>query len=255
MAIIVFQHGELVGPGRIGLTLRDHGFKLSVRRLDLPADHPINKNALIGFADGQLVPTDFDNVHGVVSLGGAQNVGENHPWMPAEIAFLKATHERQLPLVGICLGSQLIAHALGGQVGPMDKPELGMKTVSINPIGQTDPILSGIAWDSFQFQSHGYEVKQLPPGATLLASSKACKVQVFKSGVRTYGIQYHPEFDKAMIEKLLPQEKDFCVRAGITEGELKVELDHHYANFARYADRLAVNIAGFLFPLEHKLSA
>ncbi|MFO0861195.1 MAG: type 1 glutamine amidotransferase [Phycisphaerales bacterium] len=255
MAIIIFQHGNLVGPGRLGLTLRDHGFKLSIRRLDLPVTHPANILALEDFGDGQLIPGDFDNVQGVISLGGAQNVGEDHPWMAPQLAFLKQAHERQLPLIGLCLGAQMIAHALGGQVGPMDKPEIGMKTVTLNGAGQTEPILAGIAWDSPQYQTHGYEIKQLPPGATLLASSRECKVQAFKVGVRTYGFQYHPEFDRAMIDALMPHEKDFCARAGTTESDVRAGVDRHYADFARYADRLSVNIASFLFPLERKLTA
>ncbi len=255
MSIIILQHGELVGPGRLGLTLRDHGFKLSIRRLDLPADHPVNRNALTEYPDGQLIPTDFDNVHGVISLGGAQNVGEDHPWMPGELAFLKATHEQKLPLIGICLGAQMIAHALGGTVGPMEKPEIGMKTVSLNPTGQTDPILAGIAWDSPQYQTHGFEVKQLPPGATLLGSSRECKNQIYKAGVRTYCFQSHPEFDRAMIDAILPMEKDFCARAGLAESDLRAQIDTHYQTFARYSDRLCVNIASFLFPLERKLTA
>ncbi|MBS0190296.1 MAG: type 1 glutamine amidotransferase [Phycisphaerales bacterium] len=255
MAIIILQHGELIGPGRLGVTLRDHGFKLSVRRLDLPVDHALNRTALEGFPSGQLIPPDFDNVHGVISLGGSQNVGEEHSWMAPEMAFLKATHERQLPLIGICLGAQMIAQTLGGTVGAMDKPELGMKTITLNAAGQVDPLLAGIPWDAPHYQTHGYEVKQLPPGATLLASSRECKNQIFKAGVRTYAFQSHPEFDKAMIEALIPGEKDFCVRAGTTQGELKAELDQHYQMFARVADRLCVNIASFLFPLERKLTA
>ena len=73
MAIIVFQHSPLGGPGRLGACLRDHGFKLDIRRLDL-----------LGRERGLGVPADFDDVHGVISLGGPQNVGEPHAWMEAD---------------------------------------------------------------------------------------------------------------------------------------------------------------------------
>lgn len=249
MAIIILQHAAHCGPGRLGLCLRDHGFALDIRRLDLPADHPSHRGRVQG------VPRDLDNVHGVVSLGGPMNVGDNVPWMPDEIAFLKKAHDAQLPIVGICLGHQLIAHALGGQVGPMDKPEQGFHHVKLNPAGQTDTLLAGLAWNSPQYQSHGQEVKQLPPGAALLASSDMCKTQIFRAGLRTYGFQFHFEADQAMITEL-----ERC-EAGVSEWKHKSQapagLDPAASMemFSRLADRLCVNIATFLFPVKAKLSA
>jgi GMP synthase (glutamine-hydrolysing) len=237
MSIIVFQHGPEVLPGRLGVTLRDHGFKLDIRRLDL--------------LGAKGVPPDFDNVQGVISLGGEQNVGESHPWMQPEIDYLKAAHEKQLAVIGVCLGHQLLAHALGGKVGPMDKPEWGFHNLGINPGGQTDTILSGIAWDSMQFQAHGQEVKELPPGAALLAGSKQCKVQAFRAGIRTMGFQYHFECDRAMIESWAKTSSAMRA-AGLSQSDIVGQLDRHYNEFARLADRLCLNIATYVFPLERK---
>ncbi|MCG3123018.1 MAG: Carbamoyl-phosphate synthase small chain [Phycisphaerales bacterium] len=240
MALVVFQHGDHVSPGRFGVTFRDHGFSLDIRRVDLPAS-----------AGGQPVPKDYDNVDGVLSLGGEQNIGDPHDWLDQEMAFIKGAHERNLPVIGICLGSQLIAQALGGKVEPMQTPEVGFHTVSINPTGQVDPLLAGIAWNSPQFCSHGYEIKQLPPGATLLASSKACKVQIFRAGLRTIGIQFHPECDRAMIDR-------FCSgctlmsRAGLTASDVAAQAQKHYEMFARLADRLCVNLATLLLPSQSR---
>ncbi len=255
MAIIVFQHAADVGPGRLGVTLRDHGFKLSIRRLDLPLEHPLNQHALEGFDKSSLIPKDFDNIHGVVSLGGPQNVGEDHAWMKPQLEFLKATHEMQLPLIGLCLGSQMIAAALGGQVGPMDRPELGFHNLVLSQAGQTDTILAGIPWASPMYQTHGYEVKQAPAGAAVLGSSKDCKVQVYRAGIRTYGFQFHPEFDRTMIEAILSREGDFLARTGQSESEIRAQLDKHYARFSVVSDRLCVNLATYLFPLQRKLTA
>jgi len=237
MSIIVFQHGPDVGPGRLGLTLRDHGLALDIRRLDLSGERPVGPGA---------VPPDFDGVDGVVSLGGEQNVGEPHPWMDAECDFLRRAHQRQLPVLGICLGSQLLAHALGGRVTKMPAPEWGFHTISINPTGQTDPILSGIAWDAPHFCAHEYEVAELPRDAVVLASSRLCRVQAWRAGVRTYAVQFHPECDRATIERWA-QASEAARRAGLTPADVGGQCDAHYATFARLADRLCVNLASYLF--------
>lgn len=241
MAIIVFQHAAHCAPGRLGLTLRDHGFRLDIRRLDL-----------LGAAG---VPTDLDDVHGVISLGGPQNVGDGSTWMAAELDFLRRAHDRQLPLIGVCLGHQLIAAALGGEVGTMPRPEVGFHAVRLNPAGQTETLLAGIAWTSPQFCSHACEVTKLPAGATLLASSDACKVQAFRAGVRTYGFQYHFECDRAMLDSLAKAESSLCQAANVLTAELAAQAERHEEMFSRLADRLCVNIATFMFPATARLSA
>jgi GMP synthase (glutamine-hydrolysing) len=247
MAIIVFQHSPLCGAGRLGATLRDHGFKLDIRRLDT------------GGAAGGGVPPDLDNVHGVVSMGGPQNVGESHAWMEPQYAFLRKAHAAQLPIIGVCLGAQLIAHALGGQVGPMTdaagrpKLEAGFHKVSINPTGQIEPMLAGILWDSMQFQMHGHEVRQLPPDSTLLASSVACKSQAFRVGLRTFGFQYHFECDRPMVDVLTKDSEEWMRPAGVTVSDVAAQADRCYPEFARLADRLCVNLATLLFPVERRV--
>lgn len=252
MSILIFQHSSIVGPGRLGMTFRDHGFKLDIRRLDLAADDPAN---VIGKRRPGWMPADLDDVQAVVSMGGPQNVGESHEWMERECELIRGAHGAELPVIGICLGSQLIAHALGGEVGPMAQPEVGFQTVSLNAAGQVEPLLAGIAWDSPQYMSHGYEVKKLPEGATLLGGSRQCKNQVFRAGMRTIGFQYHPECDRAMLDALIASDKEWLANAGLSAEAMAIECDRHYEMYSRLADRLCVNLAAFAFPFERKLSA
>lgn len=238
MAIIVFQHHDIGVPGRLGLTLRDHGFKLRVVRPDR----------------GEALPQDYDDVEGVVSMGGPQNVDDapgKWPWMAGEMAYLKGAHERQLPVIGVCLGHQMLAAALGGEVGPIDPgqgPEMGFLPVEIGVAGHTDAVLAGIAWRSMQFQSHGREVKKLPAGAVALSSSARCKVQSFRAGLRSYGFQYHFEVDRAGVEKHVRADGECMAKAGLSVEEALRQADAHYPSFARLADRLCLNLATVLFP-------
>jgi len=235
MPIIVFQHSELCRPGRLGVTFRDHALKLDIRRLD----------------QGDDVPVDYDDVQGVISLGGPQNVDQNHRYLEREMEYLAGAHARGLPVIGVCLGCQLIAKALGGQVQKMPEgrgPEMGFTDVSILPAGQTDTILAGVSWNSPQLQSHWYEVTDLPPGATLLASSEKCKVQAFKAGMRTYAFQWHLECDKEHARQLVAENEADMHRVGLSRETWPRQLEANYERYARLNDRICLNLATCLVP-------
>jgi GMP synthase (glutamine-hydrolysing) len=233
--IVILQHNEHAHAGRLGRALRDHGFRVDTRRTDL---------------DAASVPGDLDDLHGLVVLGGAQNVDENHPFLAREQALIRQAHEAQLPVLGVCLGAQQIAVALGGQVARMGTPEVGMSPVVLNVPGQTETVLAGIPWACPQLHSHGYEVKTLPPGATLLGSSAFCKVQAFRVGLRTYGFQYHFECDLPMTRAMFDRSMGLAERAGVTREQLDAQLAQHAEMFDRAADRLCTNLATFAFTYE-----
>jgi len=219
-------------PGRLGLTLRDQGHQLDVRRLHR----------------GDPLPNDLNGITGVVSLGGGMDIGDDIAWIEPECEILRKAHANEIPLIGVCLGSQLVAHALGGKVEPMDKPEIGFPVVDISPQGQTDAILAGIAWSIPQFSHHSRQITELPEGSTLLASSESCKHQAYRVGVRTYAFQYHFECDRPMVADLIRAYPKSLQAAGVTEVECNKQADEHYQFFARQADRLCVNIATCLMP-------
>ena len=238
MAIVILQHWDMGGPGRLGLTLRDHGFRIDLRRPDR--------------GGSGAIPTSFENVEGVVSLGGPQNVCDadfgRDPWLSREIEFLRAAHQRNVPLLGVCLGAQLIAHALGGKVTKMDQPEIGLLPIRIGVVGQTETLLAGLPWEHPQFHSHGWSIGA-PPGASVLASSAASPVQAFKAGVRTYGFQFHFECDRPMIESYMKDSVREPGYAGPGVEQVMSQCDAGYERFARSADRLCVSIATYLFPM------
>lgn len=232
MAILVFQHSDHCRPGRVGVTLRDHTFSLRIVRPD----------------KGEPIPGDFDDVDGVVSLGGPQSANDATPWIAKEMEFLREAHARSLPVVGVCLGHQLLGKALGAEVAKLPTPEVGLPMVNILPAGQTDTILAGVAWRAPMFHMHNDHVVDVPPGATLLASSPACKVQCFRAGLRTYGFQFHLEADRTLVDEIASESAADLRAAGVTLADIKAQADAHYPMFARLADRICLNIATCLIP-------
>ena len=239
MAIVVFEHHPVETSCRIGAYLQDYGHRLRIVELHA----------------GESVPPDLDDVDGVLSMGGPMNVDEkdDHPWIDPELAFLKAAHEAGKPVLGICLGTQLIAEALGGEVGPMGNAEVGWGPVRQEFMGTTDPVLAGIPWYSTQFHAHGQEVTNLPAGAAVLASSPACKVQAFRIGLTTYGFQYHFEWTKADLNRILPELKPWLTRIGADVQQIRSQTAEHYDLYRHLGDRLCNRLTDLLFPLDKRL--
>lgn len=232
--ILVVQHGD-VGPVRLGATLRDHGFKLDLRH----TLRPLGPDPL---------PTDLDDIHGIVSLGGPQSANDDLPALKAEIELLRSAHARAIPIIGICLGHQLIAKALGGAVERMPRPEWGFGRVSLTQAGQTDSLLGGMPWDTWQAQSHQDHVATPPSGAVVLASSAACKNQIMRVGQRTVSFQFHVEADRGTIDYFAEHDEAMIRGAGVDLASFPGEVELRYDRFAQIADRLCVNLATYLFP-------
>lgn len=234
--LLVLKHTAHEGPGRLGATLRDHAFKLDTRRVDLGIE-----------AGGDPIPPDMDGYAGLITLGGPQDPTEDLPFIDDELKLIREAHERELPIIGICLGHQLVARALGGELGKMDAPEFGLHDVSLTFPGQTETILAGIPWEHPQFHTHRFEVTKAPPGATVLAGNARCKVQAFRAGVRTFGFQYHFEWDKPFMLGLMESERDLMGEAGLTEDALQEQLAERYGRYVRHAERLCVNLTTLSF--------
>jgi GMP synthase (glutamine-hydrolysing) len=149
---------------------------------------------------GQPLPA-HDEVAGAVVMGGPMNVDEvgRFPGLAAEREWLVEATRRQLPLLGICLGAQLLARALGAEVRPGEGTEIGFAPVEVSD--PADPLLGGLAPGTDVLHWHG-DVFDLPEGALSLASSARTEHQAFRAG-NAWGVLFHPEADLALVESWL----------------------------------------------------
>jgi GMP synthase (glutamine-hydrolysing) len=138
------------------------------------------------------LPADLDGVDAVMTFGGSAHPDQDaaHPWMAAEVEWLPAVVRAGVPLLGVCLGAQLVARAVGGGAQRVAAgPEIGWPTVRVS--AADDPVVGFLAPSITGFSWHSYECV-LPPGAVALASSDVC-VQAFRVGRAAWGIQFHAE--------------------------------------------------------------
>ena len=182
MKILAVTHGPNVGPELLGDVAREHGHEVvewDIRTAGAPT-------------------VDAD---AVIVLGGKQNVGEelDHPWLHEEYDALRRWVDAGTPLLGVCLGAQTLAHALGARVAPAYKPHGGFYQTELTEAGTGDPVLGVLPkrFDALNANAYTFEI---PPGAVELATAGPLK-QAFRAGKRAWGVQFHPEArrDQAML--------------------------------------------------------
>lgn len=183
--VLVIQHSDFGHAAVLGRALECQGIPIEIR-------HPHR---------GDLYP-EIDEISGVVSMGGPMNVqdGAEHAWIRDEIGLLRRAVAEELPVVGVCLGGQLLASALGAKVYPNPKPEIGWFPVRLAPAGKSDRILGAAGPEPLVYQWHN-QTFELPDGAELLATSAACPRQAFRLGEKVYGFQFHPEADQQLVDE------------------------------------------------------
>jgi GMP synthase-like glutamine amidotransferase len=233
MAILILQHSDSCTPGLLGASLRRHG----------------QRTRLVRVAAGEALPPDLDDVHGVISLGGPQSANDTAPWVAAELALLKEAHDARVPVLGICLGAQMLARALGGEVGRMPRAEIGWVEVQNTAVDKEDPLLAGLPWTRTVFAWHNECVARPPEGATILQRNAACAVQAYRVGAWTYGIQYHPEWNRdTILAEIAGATAEELAAAGASAEALRQATAEHAPTAERHAERMFEACNTVLFP-------
>lgn len=186
--ILVFQHVPFEPLGTLDPLLRNAGFRIRY----------------VNFArDPGQVPS-LDGYSALIVLGGPMNADQidDFPNLSTEVSLIQDALDRGQSVLGICLGAQLLARALGASVRPDHAREIGWYDVDLTAEGADDPVLSAFGSRQQVFQWHEDAI-ELPSGAAHLASSAACEVQAFRFGDSAYGFQFHLEVDHSLIERWL----------------------------------------------------
>lgn len=214
--LLVFQHAAHEVLGTLDPHLRREGFR--IRYVNF-ARHPDARPKLEGY-------------DALVVLGGPMNVDETerYPHLRHELDVIREALDRGRPMLGICLGAQLLAHAIGGHVGRAPSPEIGWHDVALSDDAQSDPLLGHFSGVERVFQWHG-DTFELAPGAVHLASSETCPNQAFRAGDAAWGLQFHLEVDQPMIARWVHEPanaREVAVVSGgassiLTETELRIE--------------------------------
>jgi len=224
--VVAFRHVPFEGLGHIQPILEERGIAIEFADLYQP--------------ESQAPETT--TAAGLIFMGGPMSVNDGLPYLKQEIEYIRTAANSGQPVLGVCLGAQLTAKALGAQVYRNPVSEIGWFDIRPTNTARQDPLFRGIQDPETVFHWHN-ETFDLPPGAALLACSERCLHQAFRVGSRIYGLQFHLEVTPGMID-------DWC-RQDANCGDVR-ELDslpdpHHNAArqvelsrqvFGRWADLL-----------------
>lgn len=207
MRAVCLQHVPFEGPGVFARHLNAR--EVTVEKFLVPRDG---------------VPKDPGDL--LIVMGGPMSVSDPDPWIAEETAFIHAAMQAGQPVLGICLGSQFMAKALGAQVRPGRALEIGMTSIRLTDDGKKDPVFGRFP-DTFEvFEWHG-EVFDLPAGCVALAGSAAAPVQAFRYGDRAYGLLFHLEMERNGIDALSRECPQDVARAGLQPAALLAQALPH----------------------------
>ena len=211
---LVLRHVQAEGLGLLANVLRERG--IHHRYLDLPRGDP--------------PPRDLRGVGGLIVLGGPMAVyePERHPVLATESGLVERALTAGRPVLGICLGAQLIANVLGARVFRGERREVGWAPITLTEDGRDDPVFGLMEPTLTVFHMHG-DTYELPADAKNLARSAVYEQQAFRYGDLVYGVQFHLEFTETMIQRLAtePESRAYISEAGVDPGTLLADAGTH----------------------------
>jgi GMP synthase (glutamine-hydrolysing) len=192
MDVLAVIHGKSVRSGVFGDVVAERGHRLE--EWSLAWDRPL--------------PRPLDAYGAVLVFGGAMHADQDqhHPWLREEDLFLHRLLDLHTPVLGVCLGAQLLAKAAHAPVHPASEAEIGWFPVELTEAAAEDPVLSRLPQRFVAFQWHFY-THGLPAGAVELARSKVC-TQAFRLGENAWGVQFHPEVTLAQLEGWIEEDEE-----------------------------------------------
>lgn len=228
--ILYLKHVDIEGPETIAPFFEKNGYASQVLEL----------------YNGAVFPQKLDGIDAVICLGGPMNVYEEdkYPFLRDENVFIQSLLDAQIPFLGICLGSQLLAKATGAVVSRSLVEEIGWRKVDLTDDGLRDPIFKGLGRELLVYQWHG-DTFAIPQNGKWLVKGADCPHQALKIGPCAYGFQFHIEItDKSIREwsdeyfknspSLLLEKKDMMLKAYAKNKELfEKEAEIIYSNFLK----------------------
>jgi GMP synthase (glutamine-hydrolysing) len=207
--LAIEQDPTLPGLGLLGRSVRARGLPI------------VSAHAWEGDLD-ELRPRDFG---GIAPLGGSMQAWDENalPYLARQRAFLREAVEEGVPVLGICLGGQLLARALGAEVRPAERLEAGWLEIEATPEAAGDTLLAHLRAPVGVYQWHT-DVFDLPDGSVRLARSEQSENQAFRYGERAWGLQFHPEVDAPLFAGWMQNYAEAPAQVGIDRGELEAAI-------------------------------
>ena len=182
-------------------------------------------------------PGDF-----LLVMGGPMSANDADPWIADEIAFIRKAIESRTRVIGVCLGAQLMAKAMGGNIYKGPQLEIGITTIRLTAAGQADPVFSQLGNPAEVFEWHAEGIEP-PPGAIVMAESDSYPVQAFRMGGRAVGILFHAEMERTDVDHLCANCPQDIRTAGLTSTSILQKSKFYLPILQQWARTLVESLA------------